>query len=89
MGIYLRDQMLPNLSIKESDLRALSAVLHAAKASAPAVQNQQPWLHHLIRFDEQGNRAFSLDDLLNFFNGASAVERLIMTLDGVAVENGI
>lgn len=81
MGAYLRDKMLPNVSINETNLRALSAALDAAVVAAPVVPNQVPLQHYIIRFDEQGNRAFSLSDLLTFFNGATAVERLIMTVE--------
>jgi hypothetical protein len=81
LGIFLRDQMLLNVRVRESDIRALTAALETAVASAPAVPDQTPWLHYLIRFDEQGNRAFTLDDLLGFFSGATAVERLILTLE--------
>lgn len=81
MGFYLRDKMLPNFSINETNLRTLSAALDAAVVGAPVVPNQVPYLHYIIRFDEQGNRVFSLGDLLNFFNDATAVERLVMTLE--------
>ena len=81
MGIYLRDKMLPNVSINETNLRTLSAALDAAVVVAAVVPNQVPYLHYIIRFDEQGNRAFSLSELLNFFKSATAIERLIMTLD--------
>jgi len=53
--------MVPNVGVKESDVRDLDAALRAAQAAAPVVQNQQaPYVHYLIRFDERGNRVFSL-----------------------------
>lgn len=87
MGHYLRDQMVVNVTIKELDIRTLSAALVAALDSSPTVQSEEPILHFTIRFDEQGNQAFSLDDLLKFFNSAKAVERLVMTLETAQAVN--
>lgn len=73
--------MLPNVSINKTNLSTLADALDAAEVSAPVVGDQVPYQHHIIRFDEQGNRAFSINELLTFFNGATDVERLIMTLE--------
>jgi hypothetical protein len=87
MGYYLRDKMLQNVSINETNLRALSDALEAAVVAAPVVPDQLPYQHYIIRFDGQGNRAFSLGELLTFFKGAMDVERLIMTLDTLEAIN--
>ncbi len=81
MGYYLRDQMVLNVTIKELDICALSHAIVAALESSPTLQSEEPMLHYTIRFDEQGNQAFSLSELIDFFKGAEAVERLVMTLE--------
>jgi hypothetical protein len=90
MGQYLRDKEISHTVIDEAALSRLVDVFLAQGASMPeysAQPNQQgenagvgASLSFLIRFDEKGYRVFSKEQLLQLFNDAGSVERIIFEL---------
>lgn len=94
MATYLRDQHVENLSFDSAALTQLNHVfqeryntlvaqLLAEAPQVPAGQQQIPpaWMTYIIRFDNKGYRVFSIAELLQYFNQARNVERLIFTVE--------
>ena len=88
MSNFLRDQLIENLTIHEDSLRDISSVFLTRGATDKANINEQDkdgnylaFLTYIIRFDSKGYRVFSLDELLEYFNKAKNVERILFTLE--------
>ncbi len=90
MAQYLRDAEVSNLTINSEALSHLFDEFERRQASMPEnAQTQEDgsssaWLWCIIRFDEKGYRVFDKDRLLDCFEKASKVERVIFTLESVA-----
>lgn len=83
---FLRDEHVANLTINESTLEQVNAVLEVRRASLSPKPNGTPtdqavFLTYIIRFDNKGYRVFSLPKLLEYFHQAKYVERIIATLE--------
>lgn len=73
MALYLRDQLLKNLSIDINDVERLY------KAFERRQLGDLDFVC-IIRFDNKGHKINSLDEILEKYGQASKVERLVLTL---------
>lgn len=73
MALYLRDQLLKNLSIDINDVKRLYKAFEGR-------QLVDLDFVCIIRFDNKGHKINSLDELLEKYGQASKVERLVLTL---------
>lgn len=87
MAIYLRDQHIENVSIDAEALTQISDVFmerfNQVLLILPEGSPQAPaaFITYVIRFDNKGYRVFSLVDLMQYFNLANEVERVIFTVE--------
>lgn len=98
MAQYLRDEQLENVTIDRDVLSRLIDALYAQMISMPEyLQGQQnqnlqaldAMLVMTIRFDGKGYRVFSKDILLNYFEAATHVERIVFELSSLkAIQTG-
>lgn len=86
MAQFLRDKQISDVVLHEDALSQLVDVFGAQGTSMPEYADQpaggNPNVHlsFTIRFDEKGYRVFNKQQLLQHFNQASAVERVIFEL---------
>jgi hypothetical protein len=84
MAHFLRDQHVQNLAISDDSLTHINAVFverfRHLQAELEKI-GQQAFLTYVIRFDNKGYRVFSLEELLNYFNQARVVERVIFSVE--------
>lgn len=85
MAKFLRDQQFQNLNIDENLLRQLVSTFQRLLIGNPEyVQNDQNNVNGLviitIRFDEKGYRTFTIAEVLEYFNQAKVIERVILEI---------
>lgn len=80
MAQFLRDERIANLTINRDALIQLAAVFEKRYKVLPIQQNQieNKFLFYVIRFDNKGYRVFSIEELLEYFDQAKEVERIVM-----------
>lgn len=88
MAHYLRDQLLKNVTINADTLSQLSSVFSSRQSAINAgVSENEPdkkaFFTYIIRFDNKGYRVFSLGELLQYFDQAREVERILFTVETV------
>jgi hypothetical protein len=88
MAHYLRDQLIKNVTINRDTLSQLSSVFSSRQYTLNAgLSDSEPdkkaLLTYIIRFDNKGYRVFSLEDLLQYFDQAKEVERILFTVETV------
>ena len=82
MATFLRDKELANITVTEELIRQLITVIVSRQENyRPQSDNDTPILYYVIRFDEKGYKVFDQDGLLQHFNNAEKIERLIITLE--------
>ncbi|HHT9910527.1 TPA: hypothetical protein ACT9LC_001693 [Legionella pneumophila] len=87
MAHFLRDQQITNVTISEEMIKQISALFVSRTTSfnmAIPVANDESkkaLLSYTIRFDEKGYRVYSIDELLQYFQQAKEVERILFTLE--------
>jgi len=86
MAQFLRDAHFSNIKITEDVLVQLTEVFanrarSLIDSTAEQEEDKKPFLTFIIRFDGKGYRLFNLDELLRHFRRASAVERIIITIE--------
>lgn len=90
MAQFLRDERISNLTIDREALIQIASVFenrHRALSVQPN-QNENKFLFYVIRFDNKGYRVFSLNDLLQYFDHAKEIERIIVTVEaGVSISS--
>ena len=83
MALFLRDERIANLTIDKAALIQLASVFenrHQAM-NVQQDQNDNKLLFYVIRFDNKGYRVFSIEELLQYFEHAKDVERIVMTVE--------
>lgn len=87
MARFLRDVRVSNVSITEDVVRQLAEVFATRAlpiqqaAEAAGSEEGKPFLTFILRFDDKGYRLFSLDELLQNFQRAKNIERLVVTVE--------
>ncbi|MDD9998119.1 MAG: hypothetical protein OXQ89_10285 [Rhodospirillaceae bacterium] len=82
MARFLRDKRVSNITLDEAALGELYDVFQQrsnALRNLPIDENKIGVVHAVIRFDGKGYRVFSCDELLAYFRGSSAVERITVS----------
>jgi hypothetical protein len=84
MAHFLRDQHVQNLAISDDSLTHINSIFverfHHLQAGLKEM-GEKAFLTYIIRFDNKGYRVFSLEELLNYFNHAQIVERVIFSIE--------
>jgi hypothetical protein len=86
MAKFLRDERIANLTIDTTALTHLAEVFLERGLLMPeyhVVEEEQPppvLMFYTVRFDEKGYRVFEVNELLNCFQRANEVERVIYDL---------
>lgn len=94
VGFFHRDKQVLSIEVDEGRLRQLIQVFEDFLATMTAgmtpEQAAAEWsLSYILRFDEKGYRVFSRAEVLELFEHANVVERLIIALDSrKSVETG-
>ncbi len=86
MALYLRDQRLKNMTINAESIALINSVFvarqNALNTGVPDSDTDKKLiLNYIIRFDNKGYRVFLLNELLQYFNEAKEVERVIFTVE--------
>lgn len=81
MAQFLRDERIANLTIDREALIQLASVFENRKQALNVTQGDNKFLFYVIRFDNKGYRVFSIDKLLQYFDQAKEVERIIFTAE--------
>ena len=88
MSQFLRDEIIKNINIDENSLNILNQyfVSKATKENDSLVDISEKEkkfliLSYVIRFDNKGYRLFDFPEIMKFYNQASNVERIIITLE--------
>lgn len=90
MAFYLRDQHVENIYADSDSLTLISNVFAERLAQLKLIatdgvaQASTAFFTYIIRFDNKGYRVFSLEELMQYFNQANKVERVIFTVESVA-----
>ena len=92
MATYMRDQHVQNLSLDKeaiSQINNLFIERFTQLQTELALENKEAFFTYIIRFDHQGYRVFTLDELFRYFDQANKVERLIFLIEtGDALKSG-
>ena len=90
MSQFLRDATIKNINVDESLLKALN---HFFISKANKSNNNMPEIDgnekkrlivsYIIRFDQKGYRFYDFQEIMKFYNQASNVERIILTLESI------
>lgn len=86
MGYFHRDKQVLNVEIDEARLRQLIQVFEGffsglAGQHAQGTNGPEWQLSYVVRFDEKGFRVFAGTEVLELFNQANVVERIVLALD--------
>lgn len=81
MAQFLRDERFANLTINRESLVQLASVFENRRQALNVAQDDNKFLFYVIRFDNKGYRVFSIEELLQYFDQAKAVERIIFTAE--------
>ena len=86
MAFFLRDKQVLNVEVDEVRLRQFIQLFQGFHATVTAgmtpEQAAAEWfLSYIIRFDEKGYRVFTQTEVVDLFNQAHTVERVVVTLD--------
>lgn len=86
MASFLRDEQVSNLTINSEAISNIANVLTARLTTMPELlkrkdgESPNVFLSYTIRFDQKGYRLFDKEQLLDSFNQASDIERVIFEL---------
>lgn len=86
MGNYLRDEQISNLTIDSEALSQLATIFQKQSILMPEYNVNRGagetsfYRFFTIRFDQKGYRLFTSEELLDFFNKAIKVERIVFEL---------
>jgi len=89
MAQYLRDQQIENLTITAADIMELNTILVNRLNTMPErvnpVEGEQVggMLFYTIRFDEKGYRVFNTNQLIQYFNNCTNVERIVCQIESM------
>lgn len=86
MAHFLRDQILNNLTIDEEKIRQIGNLFIQRQNyfnNLNQDEDKKLILIYVIRFDGKGYRIYSLDELMQYFQQAKTLERIIFTLESV------
>jgi hypothetical protein len=83
MAQFLRDEHISNLTIDRDALIQLALVFESRYNTIPIQlgKDEGKFYFYIIRFDNKGYRVFTVDTLLQYFDQAKVVERIIMTVE--------
>jgi hypothetical protein len=85
MAQYLKEKHYQGLTVNEELLRKLFAIVGQQRASIPAASGTGTTPggipHAVIRFDGNGFRVFTVEELLSYFQAARDVEHVVFVLD--------
>jgi hypothetical protein len=87
LATYLRDEQFVNTSINSDLLTQLDLSLRRLILSTPEYNHEAPpqnsdvIIIYTIRFDEKGYRVFNITELLEYFNYAQEIERIILQIE--------
>ena len=83
MAQFLRDERIANLTIDRGALVQLASVFENRRQALniEPSQSDNKFLFYVIRFDNKGYRVFSIDELLQYYDQAKEVERIIFTVE--------
>lgn len=89
MAIFLRDQKVRDINISEDKLRLIDKLFKERASSynlslgsnLDPDDTRQAFIYFTIRFDGKGYRVYKIEDLLQHFQQADEVERVIFTLE--------
>ncbi|MFA6052122.1 MAG: hypothetical protein WC762_05980 [Methylobacter sp.] len=86
MAHFYRDQLIANLTINEEIITELNtAFVNRMTELSLNIQPNDPdksvIISYIIRFDNKGYRVFSLNELLQYYNQAKYVERIIIMIE--------
>jgi hypothetical protein len=89
VAFFLRDKQVLNVEVDEVRLRQFIQLFEGFRATMTAgmtpEQAAAEWfLSYIIRFDEKGYRLFTANEVVDLFNQAHTVERIIIALDSKA-----
>jgi hypothetical protein len=98
MAQYLRDTDLPTLSITQARLTQINDILFSRQIAlngnlhfdeAIALPDYKS-LSYTIRFDNKGYRFYTFNELIQHFNNASQIQRIVFILEDVSNrDNGL
>ena len=83
MAKFLRDRQMKAVSISKNRIDELFALCHvqANRLVAGGVNADDIEVRCMIRFDEKGYNVYNLHEVHNYYDQASEVERLILTIE--------
>ncbi|MDT8375801.1 MAG: hypothetical protein RQ867_03570 [Mariprofundaceae bacterium] len=81
MAQFLRDERINDFTIDKDSITQLAAVFQNRHQSLAIQQNENKFLFYVIRFDNKGYRVFSTEELLQYFEQAKNVERIVFVAE--------
>ena len=83
MAQFLRDARIANLTVNRDALIQLSLVFESPyqTLNIQPSETEHKFFFYVIRFDNKGYRVFTIDELLQYFDHAKVIERVVMTVE--------
>ncbi|MBX9297694.1 hypothetical protein K5M33_11520 [Chromobacterium vaccinii] len=82
MAFFMHDQSVQNITLDEASIRQINTIFQRRRESLRAeLAEQNIYLTYIIRFDNKGYKIFSIDELIQYFNQAKSIDRIVFTIE--------